>query len=248
MAKDYYEILGVPRNATSDQIKKAYRELALKLHPDRNKDPKATEHFKEINEAYAVLGDEKKRKQYDSFGAEGFGQRFTSDDIFRGSNVEDLLREMGINFNFGFDDEGSAFGGSGGPFQGFQQQAQEQTGVSLNLSFDDIERGMDREFTVQRYKKCKNCGGSGGEPGSKQVKCAACNGSGRRRIQQNSMFGRFEMISTCDRCAGRGRTFERICHVCDGNGRTIVSERFRVKVEKSESTGEKDPRRRFGVF
>lgn len=241
MAKDYYDVLGVPRNATQEQIKKAYRELALKLHPDRNKEKGAESKFKEVNEAYAVLGDEQKRKQYDSFGPEGFGQRFTSDDIFRGSNVEDMLREMGININFGG-------GGFGGPF-GEEFAPPEQNVVTLNLAFDDIERGFDREFEVQRYKTCTNCKGNGGEPGSKQTKCSTCNGSGRRRVQQNSFLGRFEMITTCDRCGGRGKVFETFCKMCRGNGRLLVNEKFRVRAEKTGSSGgSADSKRKFGLF
>jgi molecular chaperone DnaJ len=241
MARDYYNILGVPRNASQDQIKKAYRDLAMKLHPDRNKDPSAQEKFKEVNEAYAVLSDEKKRRQYDSFGPEGFSQRFSEEDIFRGSDVEDILRQMGVNFGFG--DQGGFFGG---PFQGPFQQP-EQTGVTLNLSFDDINRGMDREFEVQHYKTCSNCRGTGGEPGSKQTKCPDCNGSGRKRVRQSSILGTFEMITTCNRCGGRGKVFESACKVCKGNGRVVVNERFRVKVERSGAE-KSDTRRRFGVF
>lgn len=245
MAKDYYDVLGVPKTASADQIKKAYRELALKLHPDRNKDKGAVEKFKEVNEAYAVLGDPEKRKQYDSYGPAGFSQKFSEEDIFRGSNVEDMLREMGINLNFGFGGEG--FSG-GGPF-GQQFEPQEQTGVTLNLSFDDINRGLDREFEVQHYKTCSNCKGSGGDPGSKQSKCPTCNGSGRRRIQQNSILGRFEMITTCDRCGGRGKVFEQSCRVCKGNGKMVVTERFRVKVEKEGTeTDNRNAGKRFGIF
>ncbi len=249
MAKveDYYAILGVPKTASQDQIKKAYRELALKLHPDRNKDPAAVEKFKLINEAYAVLGDEQKRKQYDSYGPAGFGQRFSEEDIFRGSNVEDILREMGVNFNFGgFEGAGFEGGGFGpGGFGDFTPP--EQTGVTLNLSFNDIEKGLDREFEVQHQKRCPTCKGSGGEPGSKQMKCDRCNGSGRRRIQQNSILGRFEMVTTCDKCAGRGKVYETLCKTCRGTGRVMVNQRFRIKVESSDSE-KSDNRRRFGVF
>src|SRR5271170_4052098 len=133
MAKNYYEVLGIGKTASAEQIKGAYRELALKYHPDRNKDKNATEKFKEINEAYAVLGDEQKRKQYDSYGPAGFGQKYSEEDIFRNFNMEDLFQNMqGSMFDF------QNFGG------GFQEP--EQTGVTLNLSFNDIEKGMDREF------------------------------------------------------------------------------------------------------
>lgn len=247
MAKNYYNILGVPENASQEDIKKAYRNLALKLHPDRNKDPAAQEKFKEVNEAYAVLSDEEKRRQYDSYGPAGFGRRFSEEDIFRGSNVEDILREMGINLNFGFGG-GGPFGG--GPF-GQQFTPPEQNGVTLNLSFDDIDRGLDREFEVQHYKMCPNCRGSGGEPGSKQTKCATCNGSGRRRVQQNSILGRFEMVTVCDRCEGRGKVFEHACRTCNGNGRIIATEKFRVRVEKTGTEGREGSNhsgKKFGIF
>jgi len=237
---DYYSVLGVQKTATQDEIKKAYRNLALKYHPDRNKSKDAEEQFKKINEAYAVLSDEQKRKQYDSFGPEGFNRRFTQDDIFRGSNIEDILREMGINLNFGFGTGGDPFGGQFGN----AYQEQEPQGVTLNLSFHDIEKGMDREFEVQRHKVCSNCRGSGGEPGSKQVKCPACDGRGNRRVEQNSFFGRFEMITTCSNCMGRGKVFEKACSKCNGKGRTAVREKFRVTVKGSDSEGnEKESRK-----
>ncbi len=237
MAKDYYNILGVPKTASLDQIKKAYRELALKYHPDRNKEKGAEEHFKEINEAYAVLGDEQKRKQYDAYGPAGFGQRYSDEDIFRNFNFEDIFQGMQENlFDF------QTFGG--GQFGGFQQQ--EQTGVTVNLSFKDIEKGLDKEFEVQRYKTCSNCRGSGGEPGSKEVKCPGCNGAGRRRIQQNSFLGRFEMITTCDKCGGRGRVYEKICRACRGNGKVVVTERFRIRAEKSDTENGSQSKKWFG--
>lgn len=242
MAKDYYQVLGVSKNATQDQIKDAYRELALKWHPDRNKDKKAEAVFKEVNEAYAVLGDPQKRKQYDAYGPEGFGQRYTEDDIFRGFNFEDIIRE--------FQDNMFA-GGFGAPFGSdiFGQQA-EQTGVNLYLSFDDIEKGVNREFQVQRYKACDNCKGTGGEPGSKQIKCPKCDGKGRMHIQQSTPFGRFDMVSTCNRCGGRGKIYEKTCKVCNGNGRVVVTEKFRVTAESSEKPkgNEKKGGKFFGVF
>ncbi|MDE1761762.1 MAG: DnaJ domain-containing protein [Candidatus Micrarchaeota archaeon] len=240
MGKDYYHVLGVQKSASADQIKKAYRELALKYHPDRNKDKGAEDRFKEINEAYAVLSDPQKRQQYDMFGAEQFGRSFSEEDIFRGFNTEDLFRDM-----FG---QGFGFGGfEGGPFGGFQQQ--EQTGVSLNLSFDDIERGMDKEFQVQHYKRCANCSGSGGEPGSKQTRCTLCNGSGRRYSQRNSPFGMMTMMTTCNKCMGKGKTYEQICKECRGEGRVIVNERFRVRVDNSANGAEPDQKKKkFGMF
>lgn len=240
MAIDYYEVLGVPKNASVDQIKKAYRDLALKYHPDRNKDKSAEAKFKEINEAYAVLGNEDKRRQYDAYGPDTFGKTFSQEDIFRGFNFEDILKEMNSNmFNFGsFGNVGEEMFGGG---------AQQQNGVNLYLPFNDIERGIDRVFEVQRHKTCPNCKGSGGEPGTKQVKCTACSGSGQRRMQSNSFLGSLQIVTTCDRCGGRGKTFESRCKTCRGNGSIVVTERFRVKAEKEDS-GSPSSGRRFGIF
>ncbi len=233
MAKDYYEVLGVPKGASQEQIKKAYRELALRYHPDRNKDNDAEAKFKEINEAYAVLGDEQKRKQYDAYGPAGFGQKFSEEDIFRGFDFDQVFQNMQEGL-FGFQN-----------FGGFNEPP-EQTGITLNLSFEDIERGMDREFEVKRFKTCPNCRGSGGEPGSRDIRCPACNGSGRRRVQQNSFFGRFEMVTVCDKCRGRGQLHEKSCRSCRGKGKVVVNERFRIKVEQSDEGA--GGSKRFGIF
>lgn len=233
---DYYSVLGVPKDASLDQIKKAYRELALKYHPDRNKSKDAESKFKEINAAYAVLSNPQKRSEYDAYGPEGFGKKFSQEDIFRGFNFEDIFQDLQSNMfsNLGGQDFQGGFGG-------------EPQGVNINLSFDDIDKGVDREFEVQRYKICTNCGGNGGEPGSKDSRCPACNGSGMRRVRQNTFLGSFEMVTTCERCHGRKKVFEKTCHVCRGNGRVLVTERFRVRAEKS-GAGSSDNRRRFGVF
>ncbi|MDE1870810.1 MAG: DnaJ domain-containing protein [Candidatus Micrarchaeota archaeon] len=237
--KDYYKILGISKGATRDEVKEAYRKLVLKYHPDVNKDSTAEAKMQEINEAYAVLIDENKRKQYDSFGPEGFSRRFSEDDIFKGFNFEDIIREFEENVFTG------GFGGFGQTFDtGFEQQ-QEQTGVNLYLSFSDIEKGVDREFEVQRYKICAHCSGTGGEPGSKQVKCDICNGSGRRHVQQNTFFGRFDMVTTCNKCKGKGKIYEKACRECKGGGRILVKERFRIKADKIDSGSRKG---KFGIF
>jgi molecular chaperone DnaJ len=250
MAKDYYQVLGVSKDATAEQIKDAYRALAMKYHPDKNKDKNAEEKFKEINEAYAVLGDPEKRKQYESFGPEGFKQRYTEDDIFRGFNFEDIIREFQDNMFAG------GFAAGGNPFGGdiFGQQQQEQTGVQVPLTFAEIEKGVTKEFQVERYKTCDHCNGSGGEPGSKQIKCPTCNGKGRMQIHQNTPFGVFNMVTTCNRCGGRGKIYDKLCRICKGNGRVVVTEKFRVT---AESTSKPNPEKKdekpkgkgfFGIF
>jgi molecular chaperone DnaJ len=238
MAEDYYKVLGVGKNATQDEIKHAYRTLAMKLHPDRNKEKGSEDKFKLVNEAYAVLSDPEKRQQYDTYGQAGFNQRFSQEDIFRNFNFEDLFNQAGFG------------GGAGGfdfnPFGNFQEQ--EQTGVNLYLSFDDLERGVDKEFEVRRFKTCPHCSGTGGEPGAKQTKCAACDGHGRRRVQQNTIFGRFEMVTACDKCRGRGRVYDRVCKECKGQEKVMVVERFTVKAGMPGPGKKEDSRRKFGVF
>jgi molecular chaperone DnaJ len=130
-----------------------------------------------------------------------------------------------------------------------QQQQQEQTGVNLYLSFDDIERGMNKEFEVEHYKKCERCNGSGGEPGSKITKCPECNGSGRKHIHQNTFFGMFDMVTACNVCGGKGKTYETRCKECKGNGMVLVKERFKVNVEKSGKDKKEKPKKGFfGIF
>ncbi|MDE1865384.1 MAG: DnaJ domain-containing protein [Candidatus Micrarchaeota archaeon] len=239
MSGDYYKILGVGKNATQDEIKSAYRSLALKYHPDRNKDKGAEDHFKQVNEAYAVLSDPEKRRQYDTFGQAGFNQRFSQEDIFRNFNFDDIFRDFGFGGGFDFGDIG--------PFGGYQEP--EQTGVNLYLSFDDLNRGVEREFEVQHVKRCDHCGGTGGEPGSKQVKCSTCDGRGQRRVQRNMGFASFSMISPCDKCRGRGKIYDKACKECRGEGRVIVRERFTIKAGKPGGSDKKeDTRRKFGVF
>ncbi|HVA83050.1 MAG TPA: DnaJ domain-containing protein [Candidatus Aquilonibacter sp.] len=232
MAKDYYEILGVPKNASEEQIKKAYRELALKYHPDRNKEKSAEEKFKGINEAYSVLGEPEKRKQYDSYGSADFGQGGFSGGNTGGFTQDEMFRDIFNNF---------------GGFEDMFSQADAQS-VNLQLSFEDIEGGMDKEFTVQHNKRCEHCKGSGGEPGTKQIRCSTCDGTGRRMVQQNTILGRIQMAVTCNRCGGRGKTFEQLCKICRGAGKNLVTERFRVKIEnlKKESTDTK--KKKFGMF
>lgn len=240
MSKDYYAILGVTKSAAQEEIKSAYRNLAIKYHPDRNKAKDAEAKMQELNEAYAVLSDPEKRRQYDTFGSEGFNQRFSQEDIFRNFNFEDLFREFGF---------GGAGGGGFPGFGGFGPvEEQEQTGVNLYLSFEDLERGIEKDFDVQHVKRCDRCGGTGGEPGSKQVKCTSCDGHGRKTVQQNTIFGRFQMVTPCNKCRGRGKTYDKSCSECRGEGKVLVRERFTIRAGKPGPRPKEDTRRKFGVF
>ena len=227
MAKDYYDILGVPRNASVDDIKRAYRNLALQFHPDRNKSKDAEEKFKSINEAYAVLSDPQKRQQYDLLGSTQFNQWYNPEDIMRGVDFESLFKQMGINFG-SMGDVGDMFGGGYG-----RQRQQYDEQLNINVPISDMEKGIDREIEIQRYKACDNCRGSGAESGSKVTTCPECNGTGMvRRGGSQGLGAFFFMQGTCSRCGGRGKIFDKSCKVCKGRGQTIVRERFRFRIEK----------------
>ncbi|MDE1874036.1 MAG: DnaJ domain-containing protein [Candidatus Micrarchaeota archaeon] len=230
MARDFYDILGVPKNANPDEIKRAYRVLALKLHPDRNKDPKASEQFKEVNEAYAVLSDPQKRQQYDMLGSTQFNQWYSPDDILRNFDFSKIFEDLGINMG-GMGGFGDPFGFAGGGQGRARQQYDEQ--LNLNLSLSDMEKGLDREIEIQRYKSCDNCRGSGAEPGSKISTCPECNGTGMVRRGGSQGLGAFFFVQgVCGRCGGRGKTFDKSCKACKGRGQVLTRERFRVRVEK----------------
>jgi molecular chaperone DnaJ len=238
MPEDYYEVLGVPKGASQDEIKKAYRELALKFHPDRNKSKAAEEKFKKINEAYAVLGDEQKRKQYDSFGPEGFNQRFTQEDIFRNFNIEDVLKTMGIDFGFG------SFGGNDvlNSMFGFNQRGNEGDVGSdilakVDVSLLDASKGVDKDIYVRHVVRCEACEGSGAKPGSKIITCEKCNGKGQIATTMRSPFGIMQSISTCPKCGGEGKIPSAICRSCSGTGKMQTENKIKVSIPKGVDTG-----------
>lgn len=239
--KDYYEILGVKKNATQDEIKRAYRELALKLHPDRNKSPEAEGKFKELNEAYAVLSNPDKRKTYDMYGSEGVHQRYTNEDIFRGTDFEDIFKDLGFNINFGnfgFSDMNDIFG-SGGFAQ--QQRVRGEVGQDLlygmDITLEEAAKGAKKEISIKHVRKCDKCNGSGAEPGSRMISCRACNGTGSERRITNTMFGKMQTITICSVCGGRGKTYEKKCKTCNGIGGTVGNDKVEVAMPAGIATG-----------
>ena len=157
--KDYYEVLGVQRDASKDEIKDAYRKLAMQFHPDRNKDAGAEERFKEISEAYAVLSDDQKRQQYDTLGHSGFDQRYTSEDIFRGADFDSIFRDMG------FGDIFRTFFGGGG-FGERKSNRGQDLAFDLEITLEEAASGTEKEVEIPRTEKCDVCGGSGADPGT----------------------------------------------------------------------------------
>ncbi|MEC9489177.1 MAG: DnaJ domain-containing protein, partial [Halanaerobium sp.] len=209
--KDYYELLGVSKDADQQEIKKAYRKLARKYHPDVNKDdPKAEDKFKEISEAYAVLSDAEKRAQYDQFGHAGVdGQGFDFGDFNRG--------DFG-----GFGDFGDIFDIFFGGGMGSQRRRQPRRGAdlryNLEIDFEEAVFGVEKELTIPRTEACSTCDGSGAKPGSKVETCPRCNGTGEVRYSQRTPFGQFVQSRTCDQCGGDGKIINEPCPDCGGKG------------------------------
>jgi molecular chaperone DnaJ len=213
--RDYYEVLGVSKNSSSDEIKKQYRKLALKFHPDRNQSPEAGEHFKEISEAYAVLSDSQKRQLYDQHGHAGVDGRYSSEDIFRGAqgDFSDIFGGMGGGFDSIFE---SIFGRGGG-FSTRQQRGSDilyQTTITL----EDVLNGKKMDIELQKQIKCNNCGGSGCKPGTNKKTCSSCNGQGQVRQTRNMGFASFVTAAPCPSCRGQGTFIETPCDECKGNG------------------------------
>ena len=224
MAKDLYEVLGVSRDATEEEIKKAFRKQARKLHPDVNKSPNAEEEFKELNEAYDVLSDPQKRSAYDRFGTipgaagggGGYGGGYVDfDDIFGGG-----FGGMGDIFS-------SFFSGMGGSAQ--VRREGRDMGVGLRLTLEEVAVGAKKEIVYDRLAPCQDCDGTGMAEGGKEVTCPDCGGSGRVVSVQRTFLGDMRTTSTCETCGGTGRTIDKPCPECEGQGR--VPDRQRVTVE-----------------
>ena len=226
--RNYYEILGVPKSASKDVIKDAYRKLALQYHPDRNKSPEAEEKFKEISEAYAVLSDDGKRKQYDTLGDAGFDQRYSREEIFRGADFDSIFRDMGVSSGFG-DLFNVFFGG-----HGFEERQEVIRGRDLqtevDVTLEEAARGVEKEIEVPRIERCGVCGGSGAAPGTSVQTCPKCQGSGKLRIANRSGSGTFVQIVPCSACKGRGQIIVSPCRNCKGKGRVKRERKITVKI------------------
>jgi molecular chaperone DnaJ len=226
--RNYYEILGVPKNASKDVIKDAYRKLALQYHPDRNKSPEAEEKFKEISEAYAVLSDDGKRQQYDTLGDTGFDQRYSREDIFRGADFDSIFRDMGVSSGFG-DLFNVFFGG-----RDFEERQEVIRGRDLryevDITLEEAASGVEKEIDIPRIERCEVCGGSGAAPGTSVQTCPKCKGSGKLQKTSGSGFGTFVQIVQCSVCKGRGQTIVSPCRNCKGKGRVKRERKITVKI------------------
>ncbi len=229
MAKDYYSILGVSKDASDDDIKRAYRKQAQQHHPDRVGGNE--QKFKEINEAYQVLSDKTKRQQYDQYGTtfEQAGQGGAGG--FQGfGGFEEAFRNGGAEFNFGnfgFEDIFSdIFGGGRGERGGMRKG--EDINIDVEITLEDVLSGAEKEINLYKRVICSNCRGTGAEPGTKIKDCPTCKGSGQIRKTQRTFLGSFSQVITCPDCKGEGKKAEKPCRVCGGDGR--VRENRRVKI------------------
>ena len=224
--RDYYEVLGVSRDAGDDEIKKAYRRLAKKYHPDVNtEDPEAEHRFKEASEAYEVLSDPNKRARYDQFGhadpgmggAGGFGG-------FGGfGGVEDIFE--------------SFFGGFGGGNRRNGPRKGADLRENIVIEFNEAAFGVKKTINILRHESCNVCEGTGAEPGTEPETCSRCNGNGRVRVQQNTLFGRMETERTCDACGGSGKIIKEKCHECKGSGKVRKTRKIDINIPAGIDNG-----------
>lgn len=235
--RDYYEVLGVDKTATDKEIKKAYRKLARKYHPDvvgEDEKEEATEKFKEISEAYAVLSDEDKRQRYDQFGHAGM-EGFSQEDIFRNVNFEDIFQGFGGG---GLDDIFDMFGfgtGSRSRRQGPRRGGDIYTDITITL--EEAASGVEKDIKVRHDVFCPVCEGSRAEPGSDVETCPACGGTGQRKQIRNSLFGQVVNIVQCGECGGTGKIIKEPCHNCHGRGSVKEEKTISIKVPAGVETG-----------
>ncbi|MGB0357065.1 MAG: DnaJ C-terminal domain-containing protein [Cytophagales bacterium] len=208
--KDYYEVLGVPRSATQSDIKSAYRKLAIKYHPDKNKDKKrAAVQFKEINKAYEVLSNPEKKELYDRFGHDG---PRASQNYHQQSSVRDFMRSFGMGF--------------GG---GREEKMGSNLRITLNVTLEEINKGIRRKVKIKRYMTCAPCRGNGSKNGSSMTTCPRCEGTGVRQVSQRSIF-QMVFSTTCDACQGQGKMISAGCSTCQKQGRVLKEEAIDINL------------------
>jgi len=239
MARDYYDILGVERNSSAEEIKKAYRKIAMKYHPDRNPGNKdAEEKFKEAAEAYAVLTDPQKKQVYDQYGHEGLkGGGFGGSGFSGfGFDLSDALRTFMEGFGgfSGFDD---FFGMGTGRRSRSTSQSGSDLKIRLALTLEEINTGITKKIKIKRMDICSTCDGSGTKPGTSRVTCPVCHGSGEVREVSRSLFGQMINVRPCQNCQGEGTVAEQRCSSCGGEGRVRAEKEIPIQVPAGVSTG-----------
>ena len=236
-SKDYYESLGLQKGASDDEIKRSFRKLAIKYHPDKNQGNKeAEEKFKEINEAYQVLSDPEKKARYDQYGTADFNGGFGgSGGGFGGFDFSD----MG-GFGDIFD---SFFGGGGSSQRRNGPRRGNDLEYNINLTFEEAVFGTKKEISITRSEVCETCHGDGAEPGTSAKTCPHCGGSGQVRVQRQTPLGNFVSTSTCDHCHGTGKVIDTPCHTCKGKGKVRKNRKITVNIPAGVDTGNVMPLR-----
>ncbi|HEY9858596.1 MAG TPA: molecular chaperone DnaJ [Candidatus Obscuribacterales bacterium] len=230
MARDYYEILGVSRDADKEEIKRAYRRLARKYHPDVNKEDGAEERFKEINRAYEVLSEPETRARYDRFGEAGVGSAAGAgfQDFSDMSGFADIFESFFSGFSGG---AGSTGRRRGGPARG------DDLRLDLKLDFRDAVFGGEKEIRISHLETCATCSGSGAKPGTRPRTCSTCTGSGQVRRATRTPFGSFTQVSVCPTCNGSGQVIEDKCEVCNGNGQKQETKKLKITIPAGVDNG-----------
>lgn len=228
MKKDYYEVLGVAKNADAPQIKKAYRSMALKYHPDRVQGDKkeAEEKFKEVSEAYGVLSDQKKREMYDQYGHAGIDQQFTSEDIFRGADFGEFGDIFSSIFGGGGGETVFDLFGGGRSSRGSRQQRGRDIQYEVDVTLEEAFSGIKKKIQVPRNEFCQDCNGTGAKDGKALKNCQSCGGSGA--VMMASGF--FRMQQTCPACHGQGRTITEYCPKCSGRGAVRMTRNIEIAI------------------
>ena len=234
--RDYYEVLGIDKSADEKEIKKAYRKLARQYHPDVSDDPKSTEKFKEISEAYAVLSDSDKKQRYDKFGHAGM-DGFSQEDIFRNANFEDIFQGFGGG-GFNVEDIFDMFGFGGGrssrrsgPKKGRDLRTE------LSITLEEAASGIEKEINIKHEVYCPHCNGEKAEPGTNTKTCEVCGGTGEVKQINKTILGQMVNIQPCRECNGTGKIISEHCHECHGKGTVRQNNKLSVKIPAGVETG-----------
>ena len=235
--KDFYEVLGLQKGASEEEIKKAFRKLAIKYHPDKNQgDKEAEEKFKEINEAYQVLSDPEKKARYDQYGDADFGANGYGGYGAEGFDFSDF-GGFGDIFDSFFGGGGGGRRKKGGPARGSDLE------YTVTLTFEEAVAGVEKEISISRNEKCETCGGTGAKEGTEPKTCDKCGGTGQVRVQRNTPLGSFMSMNTCDKCGGKGTIISDPCQECKGSGKIRRNRKITVNIPAGVDTGNVIPMR-----